>query len=108
MALTDRYGLVVSTDSSTALDRFQDGMDRLLAYAPGAEGCLAEALAADPGLAVAHAGLALLAMVQGDAPATRAAMDRARDTVAGATRRERQQIEALSAFVEEAAAARRV
>ena len=99
MALTDRYGLVVSTDSSTALDRFQDGMDRLLAYAPGAEGCLAEALAADPGLAVAHAGLALLAMVQGDAPATRAAMDRARDTVAGATRRERQQIEALSAFV---------
>lgn len=99
MALTDRYGLTVSTASPTALDRFQDGMDRLLAYAPGAEECLADALAADPGLAVAHAGIGLLALVQGDAATTRAAIGRARETVAGATRRERQQIEALGAFV---------
>jgi tetratricopeptide (TPR) repeat protein len=99
MPLTDRYGLTVSTDSATALGRFQDGMDRLLAYAPGAEECLAEALAVDPGLAVAHAGLALLAMVQGDAATTRIAIGRAQETVAGATRRERQQVEALGAFV---------
>jgi tetratricopeptide (TPR) repeat protein len=98
MPLTDRYGLPVSTDSSTALDRFQDGMDRLLAYAPGAEECLDAALAADPGLAVAHAGVALLAMVQGDAATTRRAIGRAQETVAGATRRERQQIAALGAF----------
>jgi tetratricopeptide (TPR) repeat protein len=98
MPLTDRYDLPVSTESAAARDRFQDGMDRLLAYAPGAEECLTEALAADPGLAVAHAGLALLAMVQGDAATTRRAIDRARDTVAGATRRERQQIAALGAF----------
>ena len=78
MPLTDRYGLPVSTDSSTALDRFQDGMDRLLAYAPGAEECLDAALAADPGLAVAHAGVALLAMVQGDAAATGRAEPRPR------------------------------
>ena len=37
MPLTDRYGLPVSTDSSTALDRFQDGMDRLLSYGFGAD-----------------------------------------------------------------------
>lgn len=99
MPLTDRYGLPVSTDSSTALDRFQDGMDRLLAYASGAEECFDAALAADPGLAVAHAGVALLAMVQGDAAATRRAIGRAQDMVAGATRRERQQIAALGAYV---------
>ncbi|HEY7204130.1 MAG TPA: hypothetical protein VIA61_07540 [Methylomirabilota bacterium] len=98
MPLTDRYGLVVSTDSPTARDRFQDGMDRLLGYAPGAEECLAEAVAADPDLAVAHAGLALLAMVQGDAATTRRAIARAQQAVTGATRRERQQIEALGAF----------
>jgi tetratricopeptide (TPR) repeat protein len=99
MPLTDRYGLAVSTGSSTALERFQDGMDRLLAYAPGAEECLADALAADPGLSVAHAGIALLALVQGDAATARNAMGRARQTVEPATRRERQQIEALDAFV---------
>ncbi|HEU4439605.1 MAG TPA: hypothetical protein VFT36_10170, partial [Methylomirabilota bacterium] len=99
MSLTDRYDLTVSTASPTARDRFQDGMDRLLAYAPGAEDSLGDALAADPGLSVAHACLALLALVQGDAATARDAIGRARETVGGATRRERQQIEALAAFV---------
>ena len=99
MPLTDRYDLTVSTASPTARDRFQDGMDRLLAYAPGAEDSLADVLAADPGLSVAHACLALLALVQGDAATARDAIGRARETVGGATRRERQQIEALAAFV---------
>src|SRR5262249_37928584 len=63
MALTDRYGLEVSTASTTALERFQDGMDRLLAYRPGAAESFAAALEADDGLAVAHAGTALIAVV---------------------------------------------
>ena len=99
MAFIDRYGLTVTTDSPVAFDRFQEGMDDLLAYGPGGEERMAEALQADPGLAVAHAGLALMALVQGDAATARDAMARARGTVAGATRRERQHVEALSAFV---------
>jgi tetratricopeptide (TPR) repeat protein len=99
MAITDRYGLQVTTSSAVAAERFQEGMDKLLSYGPGAEESFSAALEADPGLAVAHSGLALLALVQGDATTARAAAGRARDTVAGATRRERQHVEALSALI---------
>ena len=99
MALADRYGLTVTTASPAALEHFQEGMDRLLAYGPGAEESFTTALQADPGLAVAHVGRALLAAVQGDAASARAAAGRARETVAGATRRERQHVEAVSALV---------
>jgi len=99
MPPTDRYGLTVSTESPAAFDQFQDGMDRLLAYGPGAEDCFAAAIAADENLALAHVGRALLAAVQGDGATARAAAGRARETAAGATRRERQHAEAVHAFV---------
>ena len=99
MALTDRYGLTVTTASPAALEHFQEGMDRLLAYGPGAEERFAAALEADRGLAVAHVGRALLAAVQGDAAAARVAAGHARETVGGATWRERQHVEAVSALV---------
>ena len=99
MALTDRYGLIVTTASPAALEHFQEGMDRLLAYGPGAEERFTAALEADPGLAVAHVGRALLAAVQGDAAAARVAAGHARETVGGATWRERQHVEAVSALV---------
>jgi len=99
MALIDRYGLAISTSSAAAAERFQDGMDRLLSYGPGAEESFAAALEADDGLAVAHSGVALLAVGRGDAATARAAVVRARDTVAGASRRERQHVEALGALI---------
>jgi tetratricopeptide (TPR) repeat protein len=99
MALTDRYGLAISTSSAAAAERFQDGMDRLLSYGPGAEESFAAALEADDGLAMAHSGVALLAVGRGDAATARTAVVRARDTVAGASRRERQHVEALGALI---------
>ena len=99
MPMIDRYGLEITTSSDRAVEHFQDGMDRLLSYSAGAEDAFTAALAIDPGLAVAHTGLALLALVQGDAATARAAAGRARETVAGATRRERQHVEALGALV---------
>jgi tetratricopeptide (TPR) repeat protein len=99
MAITDRYGLDVTTASPVAAARFQEGMDRLLSYGAGADESFAAAWQADPRLAVAHAGTAMVALVQGDAAAARQAAGRARETVAGATRRERQHVEALSALV---------
>src|SRR5262245_27503509 len=98
MPTTDRYGLEITTSSARAVEHFQDGMDCLLSYSAGAEDAFAAALDADPGLAVAHTGLALLALVQGDAATARAAAGRARETVAGATRRARQHVEALGAL----------
>jgi tetratricopeptide (TPR) repeat protein len=99
MTLTDRYGLPVTTSSATAVDHFQQGMDAVLAYGPGAEQSFAAALRADDRLAVAHAGVALVALGQGDAALARAATGRAREAVAGATRREQQHVEALGALV---------
>lgn len=99
MTQADRYGLPVTTASPVAVERLQDGMDRLLSYGPGAEQAFAAALQTDEGLALAHAGVALLAVVQGDATKAREAVARARETVAGASRRERQHVEAVSALV---------
>jgi tetratricopeptide (TPR) repeat protein len=99
MALTDRYGLPVTTTSSLAAERLQDGMDRLLSYGPGAEQAFVAAVEADDGLALAHTGLALVAVVQGDAARARDAIGRARERVGGASRRERQHVEAASALV---------
>ena len=99
MALIDRYGLPITTGSAVAAERFQEGMDRLLSYGAGAEESFAAAIEADPGMAVAHAGAALLAVGVGDAATARAAAGRARDTVAGASRREKQHVEALSAMI---------
>ena len=99
MALTDRYGLPITTGSTVAAERFQEGMDRLLSYGAGAEESFAAAIEADPGMAVAHAGAALLAVGVGDAATARAAAGMARETVAGASRREKQHVEALSAMI---------
>ncbi|HEU4371524.1 MAG TPA: tetratricopeptide repeat protein [Methylomirabilota bacterium] len=74
-------------------------MDELLSYGVGAGPGFAGALQADPAFALGHAGLALVALLQGDAATARDAAGRARESVAGATRRERQHVEALSALV---------
>ena len=99
MATTDRYGLPISTASAQAAAHFQHGMDMLLSYGPGAGEAFAEAVQADERLAVAHAGLAMVAVAQGDAAAARAAAEKARDVVGGTTRRERQHIEALGTLL---------
>ena len=73
-------------------------MDRLLAYGHGADESFAAAAAADEAFALAHAGAALFAFMRGDAAAAREAAGRARERVGGATRREVQHVEALSAI----------
>jgi len=99
MAITDRYGLPITTESPTAAERFQHGMDMLLSYGPGAEEAFAAATQTDERLAVAHAGLAMVAVAHGDAATARASMDKAREVVPGATRRERQHVTALATLV---------
>ncbi len=89
MAISDRYGLPVTTPSPVAAARFQVGMDRLLSYGAGADESFAAAVLADERLAVAHAGMALVAVAHGDSATARAAAERARQAVTGATRRER-------------------
>jgi tetratricopeptide (TPR) repeat protein len=104
MATTDRYGLPLSTASPVAAERYQDGMDRLLSWGPGADDAFTGALSADPGLALAHAGAALQSFLLGDTPAARSAIAVAAGLVDGVTRREQQHVHALSAFISGATA----
>jgi hypothetical protein len=55
----DQYGLPLSTTPEAAAS-YVDALDRILRVQSGAEEALAEALALDPGFALAHATLALL------------------------------------------------
>ena len=98
MSLSDRYGLTLSTTSAAAARHYQDGMDRLLSYGFGADQSFAAAVAADEGFALGHAGAALFSLFQGDGATAKASIERARGLTAGATRRERQHVEALAAI----------
>src|SRR6185369_650707 len=55
MTMMDRYGLPVSTSSPLAFAHYQAGLDGLLSYGAGTDDAFAAALAADDGLALAHA-----------------------------------------------------
>jgi hypothetical protein len=95
----DRYGLSLSTSSLTAGLAYIEGVDRLLSANAGAEERFDRALAADPGFALAHAGRARVLQLQARAAEARAAAERARALAGGASRRERQHVEALALTV---------
>jgi hypothetical protein len=96
----DRYGLPVSTTSAPALDAYVEGVDRLLSANAGAEASFDRAIAADPTLALAHAGRARSLQLQGRMGDAREVAGRARALVAGVTARERAHVEALAIAVE--------
>src|SRR2546423_10747506 len=106
MSTTDRYGLPLSTSSAVAAEHYQASMDRLLAYGYGADQSFVAAVAADGEFVLAHAGAALFALFQGDGAAAKASVERARGLIGGATRRERQHVEALAAGARRGAAPR--
>src|ERR1700751_1722189 len=72
--LTDRYDLVLSTASSTAGDAYVQASDLALTFYPGTAEAYDQAIAADPGFALAYAGKAQLLMRQGDVAAARMAL----------------------------------
>jgi tetratricopeptide (TPR) repeat protein len=72
--LTDRHGLDLTTTSAPARDAYDRGCDLMLGAYPGAPEAFAEALAADPDLALAHVAIARLQQMRGDMPAARAAL----------------------------------
>src|SRR6476469_7687799 len=74
LMLTDRYDLPVSTASAAARDAYVQGYDLALTLYPGAVEAFDRALAADPGLALAHAGSAQVLMREGKVAAARAAL----------------------------------
>lgn len=86
--LQDRYGLALSTASAPARDAYVEGCDLLLSGNAGAQQAFARALAADPGLALAHAGLARAHQLRGEMAEARAAMAAGEALAAGLPPRE--------------------
>ena len=86
--LADCYDLPLSTASAEARNAYVQGIDLALRLYPGAVDAFDRALAADPGLALAHAGKAQVLMREGKARAAREALAAARTVGAGLPSRE--------------------
>ena len=78
MALTDRFGLALTTDSPHAVESYIRAVDLLLSANAGAETLLDAALDADPDFALAHIARARLCQVQARIPEAKEAATRAR------------------------------
>src|SRR5262245_35353689 len=91
--LADRFDLPLSTASAAARDAYVQGLDLALTLYPGAAEAFDRALAADPGLALAHAGKAQVLMREGKAAAAREAVTTAKEMAAGLPAREAGHIE---------------
>ena len=98
-AIKDRYELPLTTESPKAADRYVEAIDRFLAQVYGPEQVLAESIEADDGLAVAHAANALLQMYRNEMAQAKETAAGAKSLAVNATKRERQQIEAISLVI---------
>jgi Tfp pilus assembly protein PilF len=92
LMLTDRYGLFLSTTSSTAREAYVEGCAAKLTMYPGAIEAFDRAIAADPGFALAHAARAHALLERGEAAAARASMAAANALTAGLSAREKSHI----------------
>ena len=86
--LKDRYDLPLSTSSVPARDAYVRGSERALTLYPGAAEAFDQAVAHDPGFAMAHAGKAQVLMREGNVAAARAALEAAKAASAGLPPRE--------------------
>src|SRR6185503_19783795 len=101
---TDRYGLGLATRSAGAAACYRAGVDLLLSAYPGGDARLREAIAHDPGFALAHAALARHLQIYGQLGEAREAIARARALVAGASAREQAHVQVLGLAIEGAGA----
>src|SRR5919106_4240417 len=92
--IKDRYGMTISTSSPLASQRWLEGADLLLSQNYGPEEKFQEALEADEGFALAHAGLAYMLMLQGQPEEAKKSAKSSVTPAKGITRREQQQIQA--------------
>ncbi len=86
--LTDRHDLTVSTASDIARDAYVAGCDLVLGANPGGAAAFDQAIAADPGFALAHVARARMLQMASDMVSARAAMDTATSLAGGLQGRE--------------------
>lgn len=94
--LTDRFGLSLSTGSSTARDAYVAGVDSVISGVAGFRASLATALELDPDFALAAIALARGIFLDGEVSTARELANAARTRVAHGTDRERSHVEVLA------------
>src|SRR5262245_29551708 len=97
--LSDRYGNRLSSTSAAACDAYVTAVDLLLSANAGAEQAFERAIACDPGLAVAHAGLGRSLQLMARPQEAKAAIARAIDRSTGLSTRERGHVQALGLLI---------
>src|SRR5262245_10156806 len=97
--LTDRYGNRLTSTSSEAREAYVAAVDLLLSANAGAEQQFRRAIAHDPGLAVAHAGLGRTLQIEARPAEAKAAVACALALTAGLSARERGHVEALGLLI---------
>jgi tetratricopeptide (TPR) repeat protein len=97
--LRDRYGLELTTQSEEARDAYVEAIDRMLAADGEVEHVLAEAIAADPDFALAHAAVGRQHHLMGRGSEARASLETANQLVGSCTVREQQHIEIFKTIV---------
>src|SRR5712671_3270501 len=100
MAITDRFGLPLTTQSAPAAESYGSGVDLLLSANTGGEALLDAALTADPEFALAHIARARLCQMQVRMPDAKAAAAKARGLRDRVSRREQGTIEAIALTVD--------
>ena len=95
----DAYGLTLSTDSEDAVAAFDRGVAGLLSWDDRTVDFFRDSATRDPGLAVAHAGLAAALFVEERFDEARAAMSSARDVAGTGSEREQSLVATLDHYV---------
>ena len=97
--LSDRYGNRLSSSSSEACDAYVAAVDLMLSANSGAEPQFERATALDPGLAVAHAGLARSLQIAVRPLEAKAAIARAVELAPASSTRERGHVAVLDLLI---------
>ncbi len=97
--IKDRYDLPLTTDSQAAADSYVEGLDRFLAQIYGSEQALAQSIESDDGFALAHAITALQQMYRNETAQAKETAAHAKKLAVRATRRERQQVDAIGLMI---------
>ncbi len=97
--MNDRFGLPISTSSSAAADHYLEGLDLLLSQNFGPEERFQQSIEADEGFAMAHAGMAWVAMMRGTASEAKEGIANAQSLSVGISSREKADIEAIDLWI---------
>ncbi len=98
-AVKDRYELPLTTESHKAADHYVNGLDMFIAQTYGVDREFALAVEEDDGFAAGRAALALIQLYRNEPVEARKTVARAKELAVNASRRERQQVEAISLMI---------